>query len=286
MSLTKSSIYAILEGHPSGGRYSSLFSKGICALILCNVVAVSIETLPGLSLQTIAVLDSIEMVSMAVYSFEFLLRLWACNSSGLYPGKVIGRLRYLFNPFTLIDLMVLVPYYLPFFMPIDLRMMRSLRLLRLLSMMKLGRYSEAIKTIGNVLRSKREELAITVFAIFLILVISGSLLYYAERDIQPEAFSSIPASMWWAVVTLTTVGYGDIYPVTALGKIIGSFIAILGIGLFALPAGILSSSFIEQIQNKKHKVEHCPHCGTALEQLPKKVNLKIKEDSAFEKIPI
>ena len=130
----------------------------------------------------------------------------------------------------------------------------------------MGRYSESIKLFGKVLRAKKEELLIVVFAVFILLTISSSLLYYVEHEAQPEMFSNIPAAMWWGVATLTTVGYGDIYPITPAGKFLGAIISLLGIGLFALPAGILSSGFIEEIRRRKNKIRKCPHCGAKLKE--------------------
>ena len=129
----------------------------------------------------------------------------------------------------------------------------------------MGRYTESFKTFGNVLRAKKEDLDVTVFSVLILLQVASSLMYYAEHSAQPERFSSIPAAMWWGVTTLTTLGYGDIYPVTVLGKILGAVIALLGIGLFALPAGILASGFAEEIQKKRQTQRTCPHCGKEIE---------------------
>lgn len=160
----------------------------------------------------------------------------------------------------LIDLLAIAPFYLPM-MGVDLRAFRALRLFRLLRVAKLGRYSMALKLIGHVVRSKREELITTVIFMLLLLLFASSLMYFAERDVQPEVFGSIPESMWWAVTTLTTVGYGDVSPVTPVGKALGSVVAILGVGMFALPTGILGSGFVEAIENQKNDSGICPTCG-------------------------
>ena len=143
--------------------------------------------------------------------------------------------------------------------------MRAFRLFRLFRILKLARYSESLQTFVDVLRLKKEELMLMLFAIIILLIISSSLVYEAENEAQPEAFSSIPAAMWWGVVTLGTVGYGDIFPITPMGKLIGSFVVILGIGLFALPTGILASGFAEVLAKRKEERqkgrEMCPHCG-------------------------
>jgi len=151
------------------------------------------------------------------------------------------------------------------FTSFDMRFVRGIRLFRLIRVLKIGRYSTSLRTLVNVFKRKKEELIISVFSMFLLLIIVSSLMYLIEHNAQPEVFSSIPASMWWGIITLTTVGYGDVYPVTIVGKFCGSFIALLGIGLFALPAGILASGFAEEIHRKKvDTTETCPHCGKSL----------------------
>jgi voltage-gated potassium channel len=122
-----------------------------------------------------------------------------------------------------------------------------------------------MKLFGKVFKAKKEELFIAAFAVFILLTISSSLLYYVEHDAQPEAFSNIPSALWWGVATLTTVGYGDVYPVTSLGKFFGAIISLLGIGLFALPAGILSAGFVEEIRKRRELVKTCPHCGEKID---------------------
>jgi voltage-gated potassium channel len=145
-------------------------------------------------------------------------------------------------------------------MGIDLRFLRILRMMRILRIAKLGRYSQSLQILQRVMAAKKEQLLCTVFVLVLLVIVAASLLYYAENHVQPEAFSSIPAAMWWAVSTLTTVGYGDIYPMTGLGKFMASIIAVLGIGVFALPAGIFGAGFVEEI-GRREKPTQCPHCG-------------------------
>ena len=160
--------------------------------------------------------------------------------------------------FSAIDLFSFLPFYLPVFLPIDLRFLRILRLFRLIRVMKLGRYSEAMKTFHRVITRTREQLLLALSILIIVLVLASSMMYYAEHDAQPDRFASIPESMWWAVVTLATVGYGDVYPVTVLGRVIGGIVVITGIAIFALPAAILSAGFIEEVQDRK--VVICPNC--------------------------
>jgi voltage-gated potassium channel len=130
---------------------------------------------------------------------------------------------------------------------------------------KLARYSTSLQLVGKVVQAKKHELSVTLFVLFLMLVIASCLIYYAEHEAQPDVFSSIPAAMWWGVATLTTVGYGDAYPVTATGKLIASIMAVLGVGMFALPAGILGGGFMEAVQQRRDAPRQCPHCGADLE---------------------
>jgi voltage-gated potassium channel len=161
---------------------------------------------------------------------------------------------------SMVDLLSILPFYLPF-VHADLRSLRALRLLRLFRIAKILRYYSRLNLIRRVFEAKKEELILTSILIVLLLVVSSSVLFYCENPVQPDVFSSIPATMWWAVTTFTTVGYGDIYPVTLMGKFFAGIVAILGIGMFALPTGILSAGFVEEVQRAKAPGRACPHCG-------------------------
>ena len=208
-----------------------------------------------------------EVVSVIIFSIEYLLRVWSCTTNNKYKHPLWGRIKFIFSPFALVDLFAILPFYLPMIFPFDLRFIRIIRLLRIFRLFKVGRYSEELKIFGRVLKSKKEELIITLFIGFILLILSASLMFFVENPVQPESFPNIPASIWWAITTLTTVSYGDVYPVTTLGKIIAGIISILGIGMFALPAGILSSGFLEEIKKKrtKKKIKVCPYCGKQID---------------------
>jgi voltage-gated potassium channel len=162
-----------------------------------------------------------------------------------------------YNPFKLLTFWL----FCPFIFPLLAWTFDSSGLFRLF---KVGRYSQSLTTLTNAIRSKKEELSITLFAGFIVLIIASTLMYLVEHKAQPDTFHSIPDAMWWGVVTLTTVGYGDVYPKTVLGKFLGAGIAVLGIGLFALPAGIIASGFTSEIQKEKTEIKVCPHCGKNL----------------------
>lgn len=253
-------IFHLLEGEQS--RAGRVVSLALMTLIVLNLLAVMLETVRIWQGRFAAEYIAFESFSVAVFTVEYLLRLWSCTTSPRYRGSVRGRLRFMFSPLALIDLLAIVPAYLPGDVVWDLRYVRVFRMFRLLRVLKMARYSQTLKTFVNVATAKRWDLGVIAFLLAVLLTVSSITMYFAENEAQPEVFSSVPAAMWWAVVTLTTVGYGDIYPVTAFGKFIAAIIALLGIGLFALPAGILAAGFAEELHKERRKT--CPHCGKEL----------------------
>lgn len=254
--------WEIVEKARPGDRASQAFDISILCLIALNVLAVMLGTVRSFEARWSSFLNAFEILSVAVFSAEYLFRVWSSAGDEKYSHAVLGRLRFAVTPMALIDLAAVLPFYLPM-VAADLRFLRVFRLLRLVRVAKLGRYVRALQLLGTVLRRKKEELVLTFAVMAVLLVIASSLMYYAENAAQPEAFSSIPASFWWAIATLTTVGYGDVYPVTPVGRVIGSVVAVLGIGLFALPAGLVASGFVEEIQRSRER-RRCPHCGEQL----------------------
>lgn len=235
-------------------RVSRMFDIFIMVLIVLNVVAVIFETVDSISERFHEFFVVFEFFSVMVFSFEYVLRVWACTSLKRYAHPVWGRISYIFTLGALIDLLAILPFYLPLVLSLDGRFLRILRLFRLFRLFKLGRYSSAFKMIENVLNSRRSELSISVGIILSMLVIASSMMYFIENEAQPEKFSSIPETMWWGVATLTTVGYGDVYPITPFGQLFGAIIAILGVGMFALPAGIIAAGFEREL-TEREKIE-------------------------------
>ena len=258
--------YEILEIGSPEDLSSRIFDTLIISLILLNITAIILETIESLSFRFFHFFKIFEIFSVIIFTIEYILRIWSCTTNTKYKRPIFGRVKFIITPLILIDLIAILPFYLPMLISIDFRFIRVLRLIRLFRLFKLARYSEAIKLFGKVIKNKKEELYITAFVIFILLILSSSLLYSVECDAQPDVFSSIPAAMWWGVATLTTVGYGDIYPITPLGKFLGAIISLLGIGLFALPAGLLSAGFIEEIRKSKESINLCPHCGAILDK--------------------
>jgi len=247
----KKRTYEIIEKSKPGDIPAKIFSIFIISLIFLNVVAIMLSSVSEIFSRYSKFLNMFEVISVVIFSIEYLLRLWTCNVDERYKGKIKGRFKFIFTPLALIDLFAVLPFYIPMIIPIDLRFLRVMRLVRVFRIFKFGRYFESLQLLGSVIRKKKSELIVTVFVVLLLLIIASSLIYEFEREAQPDKFASIPGSMWWAAVTLTTVGYGDIFPVTVMGKLLSAFIAVLGIGLFALPAGIISSGLIEAIQKNQ-----------------------------------
>ncbi len=260
-------IYHVMEEPVEGDRVARCFNFCIVSLILINVVVVILETVPVLHSMFFWEFMIIDIISFGVFSIEYVLRLWVCTSNPAFRGIITGRVRYALTMPALIDLLAIAPFYLPLLMPIDLRMLRLLRLFRIVRLLKLGRYSAAVRTFGYVIAQKKEQLLITLSVLLIAIVVASSLMFYAEHEAQPESFSSIPHTMWWALETLATVGYGDMCPITPLGKVIGGVVVIVGIAIFALPTAILASGFIENAdaasaeRKNKEKTITCPVCG-------------------------
>lgn len=262
----KKRTYEIIEKAKIDDRASRIFDIFIVTLIFLNVVVVILESVKNLSSNFSLFFRSFEIISVVIFTIEYISRLWSSNIDDRFKGKILGRIKYAVSPLALIDLFAILPFYIPMIIPIDLRFLRIIRLVRVFRIFKFGRYFESLQMLVIVLRKKKEELLITIFVVFLLLIIASSLIYEFENEAQPEVFANIPSSMWWAVVTLTTVGYGDVYPVTTIGKVLSAMVAFLGIGLFALPAGILSSGMISEIQEKNKKDIICPKCGQIIKR--------------------
>ena len=254
-------LYDILEEAPGSrvGKYLSLF---LAMLIALNVVVLIIGTIPDIEDYAVhRTFWLVEVVTISIFTTEYALRLAVCTVDPKYRHPVFGRLRYALTPMALIDLAAIVPFYVLLVGVsgnVDLRFLRAVRLISRL--MKLGGHSSGLAKLAHVFYVKRRELATVLSVLGFLLVVASSLMYFVEHAEQPENFSSIPTTMWWGIVTLTTVGYGDLAPITPSGRILAAVIAVLGIGMFALPAGILGAGFIEGMSRKT-----CPHCGQPLE---------------------
>lgn len=238
-------LYDVLERRDPSRPFARVIDRGLMALILLNIAAFVLETVHSIG-ETYHLLFNLVLVgSLAIFATEYLLRLWVCtlDESGLYQRPIKGRLRYMGTLLALVDLAAILPIIIAGLAGMDFRFLRVLRLLWIL---KITRYFPAVGTLGRVLKRERKTLAAVLAVMVVILFVASSLIYLLEHERQPEAFASIPHAMWWGMATLTTVGYGDVVPVSPMGKMLGVVIMMLGIGTFALPAGILASGFAEE----------------------------------------
>jgi voltage-gated potassium channel len=262
----KSRVCNVLELADPGDRTAEAVNFFLMMLVVLNVIAVVLETVENVYRAYFSVFHALGDLSIIVFSAEYLLRVWSCDANEKYRSP-LGRLRFMLMPLVLIDLMVILPIYLSYVFP-DHRFLRSLRLLWTFRLLKLSRYSKSLRTILDVLRSQDKELAVSFTAIIFFLVLSSTVVYFLEHDAQPQNFPNIPATMWWAILTMTTIGE-SVYPVTTLGKIIGGLIIILGVATFALSTAILTSGFVEELDKirvEEEEIKMCPHCGKTVKK--------------------
>jgi voltage-gated potassium channel len=281
----------IFEDEEPHSAVTLAFNLALALLIIANVSCVILESVETIRLHFASTFDAFEQVATAIFAVEYILRVWTSVDFHAtdYHDPVWGRLRYMRSFFALVDLVAVLPAILGLFGAADLRVLRLLRLVRLL---KLARHSTTFGLLFAVLREEGRSIAALLFVLLLTVVIAGSLMYMLENGEQPGVFSSIPAAMWWAIETLTTVGYGDMVPMTVAGRIVGGAVSIVGIGTLALFAGLITVGFLDQLklyheQHPKVAAHHskkaimtrshgehggdaaalsatCPHCGGVL----------------------
>lgn len=219
-------------------RSSRVFAYCIQALIFISIVSFSYETVPDLKPLTKKILRAIEIFCVVVFTIEYLLRIYVADNKG----------RFIFSFYGIIDFLAILPFYLS--LGIDLRSLRALRFLRLFRILKLMRYNRAIKHFTKAISMAKEEILLFLIVTLILIYFSAVGIYYFEHEVQPDNFSSIFDSLWWAIITLTTVGYGDVYPITAGGKVFTFFILMIGLGIVAIPTGIISSALTKSVDKK------------------------------------
>lgn len=265
----KKRLFDIINPSPNSKRKTAsvVFDVFFISLIVINVLLVILETFSGFSESVNSLFRTVELVSVIIFTVEYVLRLWTSNY--LFPNKkaAAARVKYTFSFMALVDLFAILPFYLPLLFPIDLRILRLLRLLRLIRLFKINRYTTALSSVGSVLKRKAAQLVSSFFVVVILMLMASIFMYAIESDAQPGVFENALSGLWWAVATLTTVGYGDIYPITVFGQIIGAIVALLGIGLVAIPTGIISAGFIENISENKKSKEERPLSDEACELL-------------------
>lgn len=196
---------------------------------------------------------------MMLFLIEYLLRLWVCVEQTRFSRSVTGRLRYMVQPFPVLDLLVLATY----FAPVDLRFLRIFRILRILRVLNLDSLDDSLRVLLQAIRRRRDILITSILIMLIATYALAAAIFQLEHQAQPDKFTSIPETLWWAIITLTTIGYGDLSPVTSLGKTITGILIIFGIGIFALPTAIITAAILDAGQRQEKS--NCPHCGNSLD---------------------
>jgi voltage-gated potassium channel len=265
-------LFEIIEVAGTGDRTSRAFDLTVMTLISLNVMAVVLSTVGSIEAAVGRYLGWFETFSIAVFTIEYLARLWTADLKTVCHDPVTGRLRYMLTPMAIVDLLAILPFYLPLVTGLDLRFLRAVRLVRLLMLFKADRYSHSLGLLRAVFHEKKGEIGVTFFIVLILIILSSGLMYYIENSVQPDRFGSIPEAILWSVATITSADPAGIYPVTVPGKLLGAFVALLGIGLFALPAGILASGFEDVLRSRRKAQaaqpfagQTCPHCGRRLD---------------------
>lgn len=247
-----------ISSKPATTKLAKCFHAFIVFMIILNVTMIILDTVDDFTSVYAVHSHYFELFSVIVFTSEYLLRVYTCVVNKKYRSTY-GRLRYMRSAFALVDLMAIAPFFIPMLVDMDLIFLRTVRLLRLFRLFKLGRYSRSYSLIAKVMKQTWRDISVSMVFIFTIWIIGSSVIYMAERQAQPSLFSSIPATMWWTIITLTTTGYGDMYPITIIGKIAGGCLAIIGVCIFAIPAAIITSAFVHET-NPKIELR-CSNCG-------------------------
>lgn len=272
MKQLKLRLYNLIREDDVNDLASNIVDGSILLMIVLNVMLLILDTFEGMPSWYTSMSSGIELFSVIFFTVEYAARVWTADLKfpELTPAR--ARWRHATSFMALIDLFAILPFYLPFVFPLDLRVLRILRVLRLFRLFKVNRYTSAFQTISAVFRRKAHQLISSMVVVGLLMVIMSLLMYNVEHEAQPEVFRNAFSGLWWAVATLTTVGYGDIYPITTLGRLFSGCIAILGIGLVAVPTGIISAGFMEAVDaeanedSEKDDKKFCPYCGHEIEK--------------------
>ncbi|MGL4636767.1 MAG: cyclic nucleotide-gated ion channel [Beijerinckiaceae bacterium] len=246
-------VYSLLESGASGDRLSQLIHIALIGLILVSVMTVILESVPSLNDQFGRIFLTIEIIAAIVFTVEYILRLWSCVEHAPLRGLSRWRARWVYarSASMVVDLIAIVPFFLAFFLPDDLRVMLIFRLIRFF---KLARYSPGMRSLQEAIVEERRALLACLVILCGLMIVAAAAMHMAEATVQPNQFGSIPASMWWAIITLTTVGYGDVVPITVAGKIVAGVTALGGLVMLALPVGIIATSFAEVIRRREFVV--------------------------------
>ncbi len=260
-------VYQLLEKAQAGDVWSLIIDVFILSLIFFNILAIMFETVESIHLKYSTAFKIFDLISVIIFTIEYILRIWVSVERDDSSEFFKKRVKYGFSFMAIVDLLAILPFYLAF-LPIDMRFLRTIRLLRIIRIFKIGHYSNSLGTLGRIFKKKKADLFIGFFITVILLVVFANIIFFVEHNAQPDVFSNVFQSMWWGIITITSVGYGDMYPITTLGKFLGGLISFLGILIIAIPIGILGAAYVEDMDNKQkgkirsiHTEDHIIICG-------------------------
>jgi len=284
MESIEKALYYLVDENDEHNRLSKFFNYFLMILIILSVGEMALETDDSIFVPYRHFFHTFDFFTVMVFSIEYIIRILTAHLNPKIKGKTRWQhiKNYIFSFAGIVDLLSILPFYLDF-TSLDLRVVKTLRLFRFLRVFKIARYNESIKLVGDVIWNKRSEIGVIMGLIIIIMIIASFVMFYAEHKDNAEHFPNVLSCLWWAIVTMTTIGYGDVYPITTAGKVVGSIMALLGIGLVAMPTGIISAGFLEKIAEKEkeekdkgkeepkenisenNQKHYCPYCGHKLD---------------------
>lgn len=269
----KKRTFEIIEKGEKGDTISKIFDIFILILICLNVLSVFVETFK-ISSRVRTILSDIELFSIIIFSIEFILRVWTAEFLYENLSPIKSKIKYIFSFMALIDLFAILPFYIPFVIKVDLRVLRILRLFRLSRIVKANRYTKSLQKVIDVIKDKSAELFSAILMLFILMLISSVLIYYIESPAQPDVYTNALSGLWWSIAIFTSVWLGDIYPITAAGKILCALMAVFGVAIIAVPTGIISSGFVEsgaENEDDDKQLQMLKEIRAELEELKKKI---------------
>ena len=269
----KKRTFEIIEKGEKGDTISKIFDIFILILICVNVLSVFVETFK-ISSRVRTILSDIELFSIIIFSIEFILRVWTAEFLYENLSPIKSKIKYIFSFMALIDLFAILPFYIPFVIKVDLRVLRILRLFRLSRIVKANRYTKSLQKVIDVIKDKSAELFSAILMLFILMLISSVLIYYIESPAQPDVYTNALSGLWWSIAIFTSVWLGDIYPITAAGKILCALMAVFGVAIIAVPTGIISSGFVEsgaENEDDDKQLQMLKEIRAELEELKKKI---------------
>lgn len=247
----KEKIYDLFQEETTGSFWNNVIDKSIISLVSINLVTLILESITKMPTYFILFTKYFEIFSVFIFTIEYIIRIYLADL--FYPcnNKLKSLYKFFISKHGIVDLLAILPFYLPLIFNCNLLFLRLLKFLKFVRGLKIFRYNQSLNIILDVLSSKKKELMMTGSLALTVMVIASVSMYYAESSIQPDKFPDILSCFWWAIATLTTIGYGDVYPITGIGRFIAGSIAVIGIGLVALPTAILSTGFMENLNKDK-----------------------------------